>query len=175
MIATTMSNNDATSSVTFPRRYKVSPYSVIDGLMLRLDQALRGNEEQGVWTKDYQSSAARKKFEPLYKKLRSFSALINGWDGYNAEKPNLLAIARTRSILTKLEELNFVPTDVCPSVEGGTSIYFIKGNKYADFEFFNSGENLAGMSDRVDEPIVLEVDFDGIETSIERIQQFLND
>lgn len=161
-------------SVTYPQFYKPSPRSILDRFLASLAEASKSDEVGWGWTRDIQLPE-NQLFQSFYKKLRSFPKLNKGWDSYDAEAPNLLAVAKARVIIKKLEELQFVPTNVCPSVEGGTSIYFIKGNKYADFEFFNSGEILAGMSNRVDEPVVWKVSRDNIENSIERIRQFLND
>jgi len=160
-------------STTFSRFYDAVPLD-LDSLFeeamgLGVDQA------RTVLTKHIPLSEHKEEFQPFYKKLRGFPNLHKGWDGYDAEKPNLLVLGRTRKVLKRLEELNFVPTNISPSVEGGTSIYFIKGNKYADFEFFNSGEILGGIANREDEPIVLEIDLNDLDSSIERIQQFLND
>ncbi|MGI8638884.1 MAG: hypothetical protein ACR2MG_02905 [Pyrinomonadaceae bacterium] len=162
------------SSATFSQFYKTVP-SVLDWLFDEVQESPNINQAQGVWTRDISLPENRKNFESFYKKLRGFSKLNKGWDSYDAEPPDLLAIAKTREILKKLEELNFVPTDVCPSVEGGASIYFVKGNKYADVECFNSGEILGGVANREDEPTVLEIDLNTIGGFIERIQQFLND
>ncbi len=162
-------------SVTFSQSYKSPSYSPLDRQLFGLAAALKSDKRQESWTHDIQLPKNRTKFQPFYRKLRSFSRLSKGWDGYDAEIPNLLAIAKARVILEKLEELKFVPTDVCPSVEGGASIYFIKDNKYADFEFFNSGDVLAGISNRVEEPIVLKINSGNVETSIEKMRQFLND
>ncbi len=167
--------HNSPSSVTFSQFYDATPRSYFERSLIHLTKELRVNEAKESLTEDIPSSMNQKTFQSFYKKLRNFSRLNKGWDSYDAETPNLLAIAKTRLILEKLEQLNLVPTDVCPSVEGGASIYFIKGNKYADFECFNSGEILAGISNSVDEPSVLEVDLDSVDIAIERIQQILND
>ncbi|HEX8195924.1 MAG TPA: hypothetical protein VF571_07030 [Pyrinomonadaceae bacterium] len=147
-----------------------TPFSALDLLLFQLPPS---NEDVSVT--NVPLSTSRGKFQPFHRKLWSFFRLKEGWDGYNAERPSILTIGRAVTTLTKLKELGLVPTNVSPSVEGGTSIYFIKGDKFADFEFFNSGDILAGLSDRVNEPVVLEVDIENIEATIERIRQFLND
>ena len=152
----------------------IAPLSEIEEWIIGMSEAMRVSSPESS-TSRIPSSERRTKFKPFYTKLRTFTKLKKKWDSYNAEAPNFLAIAKTRVVLNKLQELNFIPTDVCPSVEGGTSIYFIKGDKYADFEFFNSGEILSGISDRENKFDVWDVDLDDLDTSIERLKQFLND
>ncbi len=120
----------------------------------------------------YDSPSAFRRF---FKTLKAFFDLQAGWDGYDAEIPSREAITHARIAITNLQTLNILPNDVCPSVEGGTGIYFIRENKYADLEFFNTGELLVGLSDRVNEPKVIELSVDDIDAAIQRIIEFLDD
>ncbi len=108
--------------------------------------------------------------------LAEFATLPHGWDGDGAEPPNRVVQEWSRVILEILLELNFPPTRVSPSVENGIGISFIKGEKYADMECFNTGEILAVTSYGQDYPPVWEVDCDreALKSALERIQQFLH-
>jgi len=119
---------------------------------------------------------------PVYAQFQTFSAQLKnlgllevGWDGADAEPPNKKSIELAQKALAACGEASLMPAGVSPSVEGGTSIYFVRGNKYADFEFFNDGEILAGMSDRAQEPQISELKIANILDTISSIKQFLND
>jgi hypothetical protein len=108
--------------------------------------------------------------------LDELSQLNDGWDSYDAPKPNLAARESARHVLEILNGHNRLPTAVVPSAEGGVGFAFSgKANRYADIECLNSGEMLAVISDRVSEPEVWTI---GIESTladtIERISTFLD-
>jgi hypothetical protein len=108
--------------------------------------------------------------------LAEFSRLPKNWDGDGAEPPNLVSREWSRVILEILLELNFAPTRVTPSVENGIGISFIKGEKYADIECFNTGEILAVTSYGQENPPVWEVacNREALKSALERIQLFLH-
>lgn len=108
-------------------------------------------------------------------KLHRLSELVPNWDGHDAEPPSKLSIQSAERTVSTAIARGLIPTDASPSVEGGTSVYFVKGTKYADFEFFNSGEILIGMSDRQNEPKIIEISHDEIPEMLEEFKQFLND
>ena len=62
-----------------------------------------------------------------------------------------------------------------PSVEGGLSLLFVNGDKYADIECDNDGDVLVGMSDRTGDPELWELNLEGnnLNTTVDRIREFL--
>ena len=115
-------------------------------------------------------------FEKLSNKLEDLRNLNDDWDKDGAEAPNFESIDKAREILKIISNKELVPTNVSPSVEGGISIYFMKGNKYADIECFNSGEVLTSKADRINEPEVTELyNENDIKAFLEQIKSFLND
>jgi hypothetical protein len=88
--------------------------------------------------------------------LRQFD---DGWDGYSAEAPAVLAIATAKRAVQRAIGRFLLPAFILPSAEGGIGIGFRSGTRYADVECFNSGEILAltSFGDRT-EPRVWEVD-----------------
>lgn len=124
--------------------------------------------------KSDKSKLYSKQFSELSNKLNRFSELEDGWDSYNAEPPNRKAIANLKKALFVTRRLELLPSDVCPSVEGGTGIYFAENNKYADIEFFNSGEILVGLSNKIDKPRVKEIRINEIDETLNEIIEFLN-
>ncbi len=115
-------------------------------------------------------------FAKLSEKLDYLLQLEDDWDDDGAEAPNADSIKVARKILGIIYETNLIPTAISPSVEGGVNIYFIKGNKYADIECFNSGEVLTSKSDRVNEPEITELNNeDEVKVFLQNIESFLND
>lgn len=78
-----------------------------------------------------------------HRRLAQISRLADGWDSFTAEAPSSAAISRSRFILEGLAENDLKPTSIDPSAEGGVCISFRRGDNYADFECFNTGEILA--------------------------------
>ena len=62
-----------------------------------------------------------------------------------------------------------------PSAEGGLAISFREGEKYSDIEFLNSGEILAVIHDKGEEPLVWEIsdNQDDIEQTLDRMSSYL--
>jgi hypothetical protein len=96
-------------------------------------------------------------FKAFMDQVEKLAGLSPGWDTYDAEPPNQSAISLAKKTLGLLEEMQFVPYQVGPSVEGGVGIVFFNDGKYADIEFLNSGTVLAVVSDRKSEPEAWEV------------------
>jgi hypothetical protein len=80
-------------------------------------------------------------------KLASLGA---NWDSYGAESPNNLSSRNARSVIGQLAAIDFQPTSIDPSVEGGICLSFLHGNNYGDIECFNSGEIWAVVSGNVE-------------------------
>lgn len=118
----------------------------------------------------------------LREKLSSFESLSSGWNGYDAEAPDKLAINTGEMVLDEFIVNNLIPTDVTPSVEGGIGMYFRIGRKYADIECLNSGEILAITSEDDRPPVVWEIELgndvvehSSIQEAIKDIRVFLRD
>jgi hypothetical protein len=95
-----------------------------------------------------------------FRELTRLSALQSNWDSYGAESPSARAIESGRRILQILDELDFQPKSVDPSVEGGVCISFASNGWYGDIECFNSGEILAVTSRAGGEPNAWQVESD---------------
>lgn len=114
-------------------------------------------------------------FARLFNQLEDLRDLKDNWDKDGAEAPNFASIDEAHEILEIISEVKLTPTNISPSVEGGINIYFIKDNKYADIECFNSGEVLTSKSDRINEPEVTELYNEGdVKAFIEEIKEFLS-
>ena len=90
----------------------------------------------------------------LVEKLR---ALPTGWDGDGAEPPNETAIANARRAVDISQQMDFRPSRIAASVEGGVMVSFFVGKRYGDMELFNTGEILAVTSDGTGSPKIWEV------------------
>lgn len=112
----------------------------------------------------------------LAKRLSEISVLENDWDGYGADRPSERAIRAAQDSLQALVEANLQPTSVDPSAEGGVCISFRKNGRYADIEFFNSGEVLAVTSTGHDDSKVWQVSEHGrsLPLAVEKIRRFIN-
>jgi hypothetical protein len=73
-------------------------------------------------------------------RLRQLAFLHADWDTYGAEPPSQGAITTAASIAKAFIEFGLIPDAVTPSAEGGVAICFVRNEKYADVEFFNSGD-----------------------------------
>lgn len=107
--------------------------------------------------------------------LSRFSKLESNWDSYGAEAPTAQAIASGRRLLQILDELDFEPSSIDPSVEGGVCMSFASKGSYGDIECFNSGEIFAVTSKAGDEPIAWRVESDdaGIRGAVATIKSFI--
>jgi len=93
-----------------------------------------------------------------------------GWDSYDVEPPNDTSFAWARKVLGALMELNFEPTKITASVEGGVGFIFTREDRYADIECLNSGALVAVMYDSQSEPAVWSVspDSQSIKETLEK-------
>lgn len=81
-----------------------------------------------------------------------------GWDTYGADPPNESARELAYEVLALLQAGDIAPARLLPSVEGGISISFVRGNARAAIEIFNTGEIVAATYSKDDEPVVWELD-----------------
>lgn len=83
------------------------------------------------------------------RQLESLSSLARGWDGYQAEPPNAMALRNGRRLLEALSGMNVLPERVVPSADGGVALVLSTRPTYRALECFNDGEIVASLSDRV--------------------------
>ena len=110
-----------------------------------------------------------------FKRLAELSHLEADWDSYDADPPAADSIELARCVFQSLSENDLEPTGIDPSAEGGICISFGDGDRYADFECFNSGELLAVTSRGGDETDVWAVSDVGqdLGDAIDKLREFL--
>ena len=113
----------------------------------------------------------RAEFDSLMTRLNSLKTYPVDWNGDGAESPNEVSVSNGRRVLGVANELDFMPTNISPSAEGGVGISFVRGNRYADIECFNTGEMWAVTSDRVNAPTVWKVEYSSIRSALEKIRE----
>ncbi len=109
--------------------------------------------------------------------LKRFAKLQSGWDGYDADAPNEVAIFWCEELIKILVKDKFIPKGLTPSVEGGVGVYFEEGDKYADIECLNNGAILAVTSIGDNEPQVWDVEHTpfSMKETVKTISKFLTD
>lgn len=96
-------------------------------------------------------------FAHHFAKLESVMKDHTLWpEGANAPASHTQVFAL--AMLDLLKNQDFSPTRIVASAEGGIAICFVKGDKYADVEFLNTGEILGVQSDRRSRPVAWEID-----------------
>lgn len=110
-----------------------------------------------------------------FKALSRLMALRADWDTYLSDAPSEQAIYLAREVLRTLVDQDFAPSSLDPSSEGGVSLSFRDGERYADIECFNSGEVLAVVSHAGQETDVWELPnlADDLPQAINRMRSFL--
>jgi|GEM_PF-6689583 hypothetical protein len=112
-------------------------------------------------------------FERHIFSLEFLRTLEDNWDSYDAEAPNKNAFDKAQKTIDYLQMVNFPPTKIVPSVEGGLSLLFVRGEKYAEIECDNDGDVICGLSDRKNDPILWEIGVDiNLIGTIEKIREF---
>ncbi len=115
-------------------------------------------------------------WKELIEKLCSYSALVDGWDGYSAPPPLRTAVETVHGFFCALRHSNFRPTKVSPSVVGGIGVTFRKGQRKSYVEFYNNGTLHALFSDGESDPRTCQVQPTpaGYGRLIMEIQEYLN-
>ena len=110
-------------------------------------------------------------------RLHYLSQLPDNWDGYGTETPNSTTVTRSGKALSILQTMGFAPSGIVPSAENGLAIVFQDDARYADIEFFNTGEIFVGMTPPAGEPIVIEIrpEEADITHALERIRLFFHE
>ena len=91
---------------------------------------------------------------PFRAQVDALEHLSSDWDSYGAEAPNTMARKFAHQVLDSLDALQFEPSQVVPSVEGGVVVEFVGDEITADIECFNNGDILAMISDPTKPPDV---------------------
>ncbi len=78
-----------------------------------------------------------------HRELRRLRDDGSGWGGAPAEPPNEVAMVSAQEVLDALHGAGLEPSRIIASGEGGVAFCFVSGDRYADIEYFNSGEILA--------------------------------
>jgi hypothetical protein len=88
------------------------------------------------------------------------ASLKADWDSYGAVPPNSTSLLAARTILAVLAsvDVDFRPTNIDASAEGGVCLAFSCNDRYADIECFNSGEIWAIVAKDGIDPIVWQVE-----------------
>jgi hypothetical protein len=100
-------------------------------------------------------------------------SLETPYDGYETRAPNPKAARHATQVLLALTRLDFEPSAIEPSSDEGICISFRKPGAYADIECFNTGEVIAAMEVRGQEPILWELESEDINSAIARINHFI--
>jgi hypothetical protein len=112
----------------------------------------------------------------LGKKLRKLACLPSNWDSYGSEAPSAAAISSALEVGFLFIKLGLTPDVTVPSSEGGIALCFMRNNKYADVEFFNSGSIIAVRHSAQDDPKAWSIARDNaaIESAVKIISQYLS-
>ena len=108
-----------------------------------------------------------------WKAVTRLSKLEQDWNNYGSEPPLAIAIEQAKSALKILFGLNFRPTGIDPSVEGGVCLSFSDERLYADIEFFNNGKILAVTTENGMQPEVWELTPNDIFSTAIKLKNFL--
>jgi len=76
-------------------------------------------------------------------RLLYLANLPSNWDSYGSDAPSSTAVHSAIAIASTFIRLGLIPDAVTPSPEGGIALCFVRNDRYADIECFNSGETLA--------------------------------
>lgn len=106
--------------------------------------------------------------------LERMRSLSSDWHSCGANPPNSAAVSSSTRVLQKLAEEQLAPDVIEPSSDEGVCIAFERGQKYAGIECFNTGENLAVLSDGKNAPIIWEVSRASLQETIARISEFIS-
>jgi len=107
---------------------------------------------------------------PFIQKLNAFSSLEQGWDGYNAEKPDINAINAAKNFLMVNQQFALPFYFIAPGVNAEIMLEFKDGNKGAEL-YFNSNDSTELLLFDNDE-----VKFEGpLENNFEQLIQFFNE
>jgi hypothetical protein len=90
-------------------------------------------------------------------RLRQLAGLRTNWDTYGSEPPSRESLSSAGTIAKAFINRGLIPDAVGPSAEGGVAICFVRNQRYADIECFNSGETLAVRYSSDEDPTAWEL------------------
>jgi hypothetical protein len=120
-----------------------------------LPWVLRSGEQATIVA---ESRPPRRQRHPPFNKYISGIAHIRQIVEADVDSPTESAAYWAAIAWKELEKAGLSPDRIMTSAEGGIAICFIKGDKYADIECLNTGENLGVTSNRKDRPTVWEIE-----------------
>jgi hypothetical protein len=120
----------------------------------------------------YQLVEGRDAFDGLYEESDSFANLVPGWNGFESDPPNSVAIANARLVLDAAKEQGLVPDRLVAGAES-VFVYFSNARLYASIECENDGTMSAVVSDRTGNPSVWMVDPNGLTQDLAKIRAYL--
>ncbi|MBE7561103.1 hypothetical protein HS125_20005 [bacterium] len=89
----------------------------------------------------------RNRFEALRRECDGLLELEAGWDSYDAEPPNDIAVDNAKTLLGILYRHGGpMPIHIGPTVEGGIAVVFSPRPNYLDVECYNDGDVLLGRT-----------------------------
>ena len=110
--------------------------------------------------------------------LSQIDALLTStpsWGGKAVPPPSEPAAWRAKQAYRMFASQELVPDRIVASGEGGVALCFLRGDKVADVEFLNNGENLASIEDRVSGATeIWEFTTSELKTTQTRIREFLD-
>ena len=103
---------------------------------------------------------SKARFAEARRGLRSTASLTQGWNTYDAESPNDVSRQLADRVLDQLEVNLLPPALVTASAEGGVAISFVKDDRRAVIEIYNTGELAAAVYTNEGQPVVWELNAD---------------
>jgi hypothetical protein len=112
----------------------------------------------------------------LENRLSRLAGLRSNWDTYGSEAPSAEAVAAAGAIGKAFINFGLIPDAVSSSAEGGVAICFVRNQKYADIECFNSGETLAVRYSSTEVPKAWEIQPNDVasDATIQFLTQYLS-
>lgn len=113
-------------------------------------------------------------FNGSMQNLAEMRMLQEGWNGYTAPPPSLLAISTARRFLFAAHAGEISPQRVAPSVVGGVGITFRRIGRKCYVEFYNSGHVYLLRSNGTEPQVVpIRSDSTSFRAAVRDIQEYL--
>jgi len=147
-----------TVSPSFSRTASLEEYTFVDANAL--EQITLGSELVAEFRKHFET-------------LRTLADEPYTWGDPDEERPNEWARYYAQTALITSLAINLLPTRIIPSAEGGVTITFYNGDRYADIECFNSGDILAMTKRGSERADIWPVRLERISDALGRIDEFI--
>jgi len=111
-----------------------------------------------------------------YRKLEEIKNLPNDWNGLGSISPNEIAAQNSYALLNVLDEKDFTPQQIGPSVNEGIAISFVKDSKYAIITCYNDGEIFVSTFREMGEPDIVQIkdSYSDLKDAVDRVYAFIN-